>query len=270
MHKKYSALPTLFLLAAVGCSAADSGSAPENGHAADQADATSAEALTTVQVGEQQITFYVDAEGGILIGSSKPNVVAEFAIVQLERTAGTELTPLELFSALAPGETAPERLVEDHASRVAGLGRSDGAMLQVALEPQRLLEKAWTPAQCDTALGLTAIPVIRHNNRVAIDMCTSTTAGYPSGSCDVYVKTGRHRAGVCNNSPTLAMNTTAHSRHDTSSWSTASATVAPNGSYLWTVRPSLNKDLTGWQPSKVRLQAWASDGNLFHARLAPH
>ncbi|HEY3497794.1 MAG TPA: hypothetical protein VGK73_24015 [Polyangiaceae bacterium] len=266
MNKKHIALTALCLLAAVGCSAAETGSAQEDGVA--EADGTTAEAFATIEVGEQQVTFFDSGDGGILVGSAKSNFDPEFAIVQLERTAGMELTPLELFSALAPGEAAPEQLVEDHAARVAALGRADATVLQIAYEPQQLIEKAWTPTQCDNALGLTAAGVIRRNNQLVIDYCTANLTASPG--CETYVPTARHRAGVCNNSPTLSMTTKAHTRDTSSSWRTSTASVVPNGSYLWTAWGRLNGDLTQWIPSKLRLQAWAADSNWFHARLAPN
>jgi hypothetical protein len=268
MHKTYAALATLCLLAAVGCSGAESGDA-ENSESADGTSATLAQSLATVDVGDEQVTFYDDVDGGILIGSLKPNAFADFAVVQLERTAGTELTPLELFSALAPDETPPNRLVQDHTARVAGLGRADAAMLKVAFEPQHLVDKAWTSAQCDTATGLTGPVVNRYESMIAIDICSSRASGFPLGSCNAWVTTSRHRAGVCNGSSVGAITTTASSRQDNTSWASASASVPANGSYLWTSHPSLNYKLTGWQPSKLRLQAWAFDGGGFRARLAP-
>lgn len=263
MNKKCIALTSFWLAAVGGCSATETGSG--QGDKIAEAEGTSAEALATIDVGDQQVSFYASEAGEILVGSAKLNFDPEFAIVQLERTAGTELTPLELFSALAPSETPPEALVEDHAGRVVHLGRSDARVLEVAYEPQ-LVAKAWTPTQCDNALGLTASSVLRRDSQLVIDLCTSNLAQ----PCDVYPATGRHRAGVCNNSPSLSMTTTAHSRHIDSGWSTASASVVPNGSYLWTAWPRLNKDLTAWVPSKLRLQAWAPDTNFFHARLAPN
>jgi hypothetical protein len=266
MNKKYIALTTLCLLAVVGCSAAETGSGQGDGVA--EADGTEAEAFATIDAGHQQVTFYEGDAGAILIGSAKPNFDPEFAIVQLERKAGTELTPLEVFSALAPGETPPQRLVADHAVRVGELGRADASVLQVAYDQRQLSPTAWTSTQCDNALGLTASSVIRKQNQLVLDMCTANLSS--TTTCDVYVPTARHRAGVCNNSPTLSMSTTASSRDTSSSWKTASASVAPNGSYLWTAYGRLNKDLTTWLPSKLRLQAWAADSNWFHARLAPN
>jgi hypothetical protein len=143
-------------------------------------------------------------------------------------------------------------------------------MLQIAFEPQRLLEKAWTAAQCDSALGLTAVVVNRQNSKTSIDTCTSITPGQPTGSCNIYVKTHRHRAGVCNNSSVGSMNTTAYTRQDNTPWNTASASVPANGSYLWTSHPGLNSTLTDWQPSKMRLTAAGFPGNNFHARLVPN
>lgn len=264
MNKKSMTVTALCLLASVGCSAGEAGSA-QDGVA--ETDGTALEAFAAIEVGEQQVTFYGDEALGILVGSAKSNFDPEFAIVQLERTAGTELTPLEVFSALAPGETPPNQLVADHAIRAVELGRVDATVLQVAYEPQQLVEKAWTPTQCDSALGLTASGVIRRNSQVVIDLCTSNLS---AAGCDVYVPTARHRAGVCNNSPTLSMNTKAHTRDTSSGWRTASASVVPNGSYLWTAWGRLNGDLTAWIPSKLRLQAWAADSNFFHARLAPN
>jgi hypothetical protein len=264
MNKKYIALTSLCLLGVVGgCSAAEVGSEQDDGIA--EAAETSAEALATIEVGEQQVTFYV-GDRGILVGSAKTNFDPEFAIVQLERTAGVELTPLEVFSALAPDETPPEPLVQDHAARVAQLGRADASLLQVAYEPQRLLAKAWTPTQCDNALGLTASNVTRLNSLLNIDRCTSQLAQ----PCDVYPATARHRAGVCNNSPSNAMSTTASSRFLGGSWQSATASVPANGSYLWTAWGKLNGSLTAWVPSQLRLRGWAADSNLFHARLTPN
>lgn len=217
---------------------------------------------------DKQVTFYDGGDGAILIGSAKPNVDPDFAIVQLERTAGMELTPLEVFSALAPSQTPPEELVRDHAIRVAALGRADKSVLQVAYDPRPLAPTAWTSTQCDNALGLTASSVIRKQNQLVLDMCTANLSS--TTTCDVYVPTVRHRAGVCNNSPTLSMTTKASSRDTSSSWNTASASVVPNGSYLWTAFGRLNSDLTAWLPSKLRLQGWAADSNWFHARLAPN
>ena len=56
-------------------------------------------------------------------------------------------------------------------------------------------------------------------------------------------------------------------RHQGSGWGEASAWVPPNGSYLWTVHPSLNSKLTGWIPSQVRMSAIADFGGGFHAHL---
>jgi hypothetical protein len=264
MNKKCSALTSFWWLAVVaGCSGTETGSSQDDWNA--EADGTSAEAFATIEVGDQQVTFYGGDAGEILVGSVKLNFDPEFAIAQLERTAGTELTPLELFSGLAPDETPPQRLIEDHAGRVARLGRPDASVLKVAYEPQQV-EKAWTPTQCDNALGLTASSVIRRNSQLHVDLCTSNLAQ----PCDVYPATGRHRAGVCNNSPSLSMTTTAYSRHIDSDWRSASASVPPNGSFLWTSWPRLNKDLTAWVPSKLRLNTWAADGNFFHARLTPN
>ena len=268
MTKKSIALTTLCLLAGAtfGCSAAETGGAQDDGVA--ETDGTEAAAIATIEAGKQQVTFFGEDDGAILIGSSKPNLDPEFAVVQLERTAGTELTPLEVFSALAPDQTPPEQLVADHATRVAELGRADASVLRVAYEPRQFTPAGWTPAQCDNAFGLTASSVIRKNSQVVVDLCTANLSS--TTTCDVYVNTLRHRAAVCNNSPTLSMTTKAHTRDIDSSWRTSSASVPPNGSYLWTALGRATPDLTGLRPSKLRLQAWAADSNFFHARLTPN
>jgi len=270
MHEKYTALTALCLFVATGCAASDPANSQANSGAADEAAETSAQALGTIDAGEEQVTFYDDGNGGILIGSSKPNSYADFAITQLEKTAGTQLTPLEVFSALAPTQTPPDRLVADHTARVTELGRANGAMLRVAFDPERQIEKVWNSTQCMNTLGLNTIVGIHKDSAIAVDGCTSMENGYPKGSCNVFIKTARHRAGVCNNSSVGAINTTLYTRHDDSNWATATASVPRNGSYLWTVNPRLNYKLTGWQPSKLRMTAYAYDGSGFNAHWAPH
>ena len=266
----------LCLLSLFGCAVESADPSPDSGSqagsqkSANGAELQASELLQKVQVGAEEVSFYGnEADGMIMIGSAKPNTLPEFAVEVLEETAGTQLTPLEIFNALAPDGVPHERLVDDHAVRATLLGRLDTAVLQVPFAPQRV-EKAWTSSQCDSALTLTGIVVNRQNDISYINQCTSLTPGFPTGSCDVWVETGRHRAGVCNNNPQASALTVAAARHNTSGWREASASVPPNGSYLWTAHPALNSKLTGWVPSKMRMSAIAGFGGGFHARLAPY
>ena len=263
---------TGMLVALVGM-LAGSGCASENtgGEVGAEGESELAQPLQSIEAGLEKVEFF-EANGGILMSFSKPNALPRFAIDVLEESAGQELTPLEVFQSLAPaGATPNARLVEDHAARARVLQRADLSVLRVAFEPQLTLEKAWTPAQCEQSLIPNTIVQIRKDYLSAnIQICTANRPQIPQGSCNDWIQTTRHRAGVCNNSSTGAMTGSASIiSKGNSTWATTTTAVAANHSQLWIGTPQLNYELTKHKQSKMMLTAgWQPAGSTYHARLA--
>lgn len=246
------------------CAAENSG-----GAAGIEEEAEIAESLQSIQAGAEKVEFFA-ASGGILMSFSKPNALPRFAIDVLEEKAGHELTPLEIFQSLAPEGAPHARLLADHAQRARVLGRADASVVRVVFEPQ-LIEKAWTPEQCEQSLIPNAIVQIRKNDLSAnFTSCTANRPAIPQGSCNHWIQTNRHRAGVCNNSSTASLTTSATITSDGARSGTNSATVPGNTSWLWTGIPALNSSLTAHRRSKMLLVAGPPQGSTFHARLADY
>ena len=247
-----------------GCSAETAGSAEAAGSAEtagpefDQAPADT-EPLQTVQVGLERLDFF-DADGSIWISSTRPNQVPWFAIDVLEQAAGVQLTPLEIFAALAPEGLAPhDRLIEDHLSQTQALGRADNAVIRVEFEPPPI-EKTISPAQCSSLILGAGFPSLSLDNVATVNACTVT--------CGSFIQTNRQRVGICNNGPATASATATISSEGAGSAST-SASVPANTSQLFTGTPVLNKSLTAFRRSNMRIVASVIPGT-FHVRGAPN
>jgi hypothetical protein len=160
--------------------------------------------------------------------------------------------------------------VQYRAQQVRALGRPDASVRKVAFKPQVAIEKAWTPTQCSTALFGNQIVIIKRENLDSLIMCTANRPNIPQGSCLDWIQTTRHRAGVCNNSATVAMLGSASILPEGSTWATTTTLVAGNHAQLWIGTPLLNYELTKHRRSKMKLTAYASYDGTFHARLADY
>jgi hypothetical protein len=249
-----------------GCSAESLGTDLDEQPATDMG-----EPLQTIEVGTERLQFFDAGDAGsILISSSKPNHIPRFAVDSLEETAGMQLTPLEVFQALAPEGVEPhERLVSDHFAQTRALGRPDSAVVDVTFKPPAV-DKLISPAQCTALLFGTQFILISRNDLGSINMCTANQPLVPQGSCDVWIQTNRHRAGICNNSQQGSALGKATITSNGAGSASTTASVPPNTAQLWTGTPAFNDKLTGFRESKLRLNAIAAFGGGFHARLAPN
>jgi hypothetical protein len=242
-------LATVTMLAA-GCSAADDESAGQGtlpgdtGASPEAADDLGAPAtvgkeqvLAKLAVGGETYTFLrfgegADAELGLLTEGQIGNQSVLQGLLENEG----ELTLLEIFQALAPNGTAPDALVQSHATEVNALGRSDSRV--------RLVEKTKPPTGlnvCDVSLSFWT-PIVWTNKFLQgvasggdAYMCLSNVdagkfqsgGGQPNTNSCTFTTSLRRMLALCNNGNKAV--TTYYASGTTGNWTTyASSSTAVN------------------------------------------
>jgi hypothetical protein len=106
-----------------------------------------AQEVAAVSVAGADIVFLqVEGDPGITIEERASIYAVETPMQQLWDEG---LTSLEIYSALAPDQEAPEALIAAHAEEVRALGRESDDVLLVELDLTRAQQKAVTPTQCN-------------------------------------------------------------------------------------------------------------------------
>jgi hypothetical protein len=118
-------------------------------------------------------------------------------------TEAQPLTALEIFVNLQPEADVPEVLSERHAAETVALGRSDTSVLNVAFDPNAVIEK-WSSAGCDSVIfgnEGTSPGQIQYSRKQRLNnvsgLKTLRIAGEVFTSSDVNL-------GVCNNASTTS------------------------------------------------------------------
>ena len=154
---------------------------------------------------------------------------------------------------------SPPRGSEPHQNGSTGWLRVDSAVVKVTFEPPAI-EKAFSPAQCSSLILGFDFPTFAVDNVGTVNACTVSRGSF--------IQTTRQRVGICNNGPATASATATISSDGAGSGST-SALVPANTSQLFTGTPALNKNLTGFRRSNMRIVASVIPGTLL-ARGAPN
>jgi hypothetical protein len=157
-----TSLTLLFLSALVACSAepgsesAAAGEMSQPSLPAPGAEEASSSPIELSKVAEITVAGATIEMSEIVGSPDTPIVISESFDMKrgsvLQRlTEAQPLTALEIFVNLQPEADVPEVLSERHAAETVALGRSDTSVLNVAFDPNAVIEK-WSSAGCDSVI----------------------------------------------------------------------------------------------------------------------